>query len=59
MEYRGVLLPEGMMPELAAKLESLVCGYLDAANGTGDDDIPLPVEFGVILFEEIRGTLRS
>jgi hypothetical protein len=58
--FRGVRLPEGMTPDLAARLESQICDYIDRANGSeGDGPISLPFEFGIALFAEIAGTLRS
>ena len=58
--FRGVRLPIGMTPALAASLERRICDYIDAANGSEDDGpISMPFEFGIALFEEIAGNLRS
>ena len=58
--FRGVRLPNGMTPELALKIEAMIVRYVDAANGTEDDGpIELPFQFGITLFREISGNLRS
>ncbi len=59
-QFREVPLPEGMTPELAAKIERMICQYVDAANGVDDHaPIALPLEFGIAIFREISGRLRS
>jgi hypothetical protein len=57
--FKGVVLPPGMTAALAARLESLVCEYVDAANGEADHvPIKLPFEFGIAVFQEIAKTRR-
>ncbi len=46
--FRGVMLPAGMTPELAADLERTISAYVD-------DPGEFPLEFGVRLYEEIAG----
>jgi hypothetical protein len=50
-KYRGVMLPEGMTPELADRLEVLLCEAMD--------DAILPFELGIRCFEAMRETLES
>src|SRR5581483_871185 len=58
--FSGVVLPDGMTPELAARLESLIAQYVDEACGEGDpESIELPFRFGITLFREIAENLHS
>jgi len=54
-EFRGVDLPEGMTPRLAARLEEMILAYADSES---DYSGVFPLEFGVMLFEEIQRTLE-
>lgn len=57
--FYGKPLPAGMTPALAEKLEHLICDYVEEAAGASDRELMLPYEFGIRLFSEISGSLRS
>lgn len=59
-EYRGVMLPDGMTPALALKLEEMVVQYVDAAAGSDDgEELEWPFEFGIKVFREIAKNRES
>ena len=52
-QYRGVVLPAGMRPELAEKLEKIIHAAMD------DDPARFPLEIGISCFQAIQETLAS
>lgn len=51
---RSVVLPDGMKPALALRLEEMVSRHVDAVNDSIDDEEPeWPFEFGITVFLEI------
>ena len=58
--YRGVVLPTGMTPALASKLEEMVVRYVDAVGDSiGAEEPEWPFEFGIAVFREIVKTRVS
>ena len=53
-DCRGFILPAGMTPALALKLEEMIVRYVDAVGDSIDDVEPeWPLEFGIKVFQEI------
>ena len=50
--YRGVKLPRGMTPELADKLERMLCVWYDEQD-------QFPLEFGIQIFQAIRDSRQN